>query len=259
MNPSDIILETRELTKEFKGFVAVSKVNLQVRRGSIHALIGPNGAGKTTCFNLLTKFLTPTAGQILFEGHDITAEAPAHIARRGVIRSFQISAVFPHLSVLENVRVALQRKLGSSFEFWRSERSLDALNSRALALLAEVDLEKYAPLTAVELSYGRKRALEIATTLAMDPKLMLLDEPTQGMGLEDVNRIRQLIKKVAASRTVLMVEHNMSVVASIADTITVLQRGATLAEGPYEVVSKNPAVIEAYMGSAQTELVGAHG
>ena len=258
MSSSDIILETRDLTKEFKGFVAVSKVNLQVRRGSIHALIGPNGAGKTTCFNLLTKFLTPTAGQILFEGHDITAEAPAHIARRGVIRSFQISAVFPHLTVLENVRVALQRKLGSSFQFWRSDRSLDALNDRARQLLAEVDLEKYASLTAVELSYGRKRALEIATTLAMEPKLMLLDEPTQGMGLEDVDRIRQLIKKVAADRTVLMVEHNMSVVASIADTITVLQRGATLAEGPYEVVSKDPAVIEAYMGSAQTELVGAH-
>jgi branched-chain amino acid transport system ATP-binding protein len=258
MSSSDIILETRALTKEFKGFVAVSKVNLQVRRGSIHALIGPNGAGKTTCFNLLTKFLTPTSGQILFEGQDITAEAPAHIARRGVIRSFQISAVFPHLTVLENVRVALQRKLGSSFQFWRSERSLSALDGQALQLLAEVDLEKYAQLTAVELSYGRKRALEIATTLAMSPKLMLLDEPTQGMGLEDVDRIRQLIKKVAADRTVLMVEHNMSVVASIADTITVLQRGATLAEGPYEQVSKNPAVIEAYMGSAQTELVGAH-
>ena len=258
MSPSDIILETRDLTKEFKGFVAVSKVNLQVRRGSIHALIGPNGAGKTTCFNLLTKFLTPTAGQILFEGQDITAEAPAHIARRGVIRSFQISAVFPHLTVLENVRVALQRKLGSSFEFWRSERSLDSLNGRALDLLREVDLAQYATLTAVELSYGRKRALEIATTLAMSPKLMLLDEPTQGMGLEDVDRIRQLIKQVAAKRTVLMVEHNMSVVASIADTITVLQRGATLAEGPYDVVSKNPAVIEAYMGSAQTELQGAH-
>ena len=258
MSPSDIILETRDLTKEFKGFVAVSKVNLQVRRGSIHALIGPNGAGKTTCFNLLTKFLTPTAGQILFEGQDITAEAPAHIARRGVIRSFQISAVFPHLTVLENVRVALQRKRGSSFEFWRSERSLDSLNGRALDLLREVDLAQYATLTAVELSYGRKRALEIATTLAMSPKLMLLDEPTQGMGLEDVDRIRQLIKQVAAKRTVLMVEHNMSVVASIADTITVLQRGATLAEGPYEQVSKNPAVIEAYMGSAQTELQGAH-
>ncbi len=258
MSPSDIILETRDLTKEFKGFVAVSHVNLQVRRGSIHALIGPNGAGKTTCFNLLTKFLAPSAGQILFEGVDITAEAPAHIARRGVIRSFQISAVFPHLTVLENVRVALQRKLGSSFEFWRSERSLDSLNGRALDLLREVDLEQFASLTAVELSYGRKRALEIATTLAMDPKLMLLDEPTQGMGLEDVDRIRQLIKQVAAERTVLMVEHNMSVVASIADTITVLQRGATLAEGPYEQVSKNPAVIEAYMGSAQTQLVGAH-
>jgi len=255
---SDTILETRELTKEFKGFVAVNKVNLSVRRGTIHALIGPNGAGKTTCFNLLTKFLTPTSGQILFEGEDITAEQPAHIARRGVIRSFQISAVFPHLSVLENVRVALQRKLGTSFHFWRSESSLHALDAQAIELLGAVDLEKYATIPAVELSYGRKRALEIATTLAMDPKLMLLDEPTQGMGLEDVDRIRQLIKKVSAQRTILMVEHNMSVVASIADTITVLQRGATLAEGPYAEVSKNPAVIEAYMGSAQVELKGAH-
>jgi branched-chain amino acid transport system ATP-binding protein len=255
---SDFILETHELTKEFKGFVAVNKVNLRVRRGSIHALIGPNGAGKTTCFNLLTKFLTPSSGRIVFDGADITREPPAVIARRGVIRSFQISAVFPHLSVLENVRVALQRRLGTSFQFWRAERTLDALNERALELLREVDLEKYAPVEAVELAYGRKRALEIATTLAMDPKLMLLDEPTQGMGLEDVDRIRQLIKKVAADRTVLMVEHNMSVVSSIADTITVLQRGATLAEGPYEQVSKNPAVIEAYMGSAQTELHGAH-
>ena len=253
-----VILETRALTKEFKGFVAVSKVDLKVRRGSIHALIGPNGAGKTTCFNLLTKFLIPTSGQILFDGQDITDETPARIARRGVIRSFQISSVFPHLSVLENVRVALQRQLGNSFQFWRSEKSLDALNDKALSLLAQVDLETYANLSAVELSYGRKRALEIATTLAMDPKLMLLDEPTQGMGLEDVDRIKQLIKKVAASRTVLMVEHNMSVVASIADTITVLQRGATLAEGPYEQVSKDPAVIEAYMGSANTELRGAH-
>ncbi|HET9977374.1 MAG TPA: ABC transporter ATP-binding protein [Burkholderiaceae bacterium] len=255
---TDVILETRDLTKEFKGFVAVDKVNLRVRRGSIHAMIGPNGAGKTTCFNLLTKFLAPTAGQILFNGVDITREKPAHIARRGIIRSFQISAVFPHLSVLENVRVALQRKLGTSFHFWRSERSLEPLNERALELLRAVDLESYAATPTVELAYGRKRALEIATTLAMEPELMLLDEPTQGMGLEDVDRIRQLIKKVAANRTVLMVEHNMSVVASIADTITVLQRGATLAEGPYEQVSKNPAVIEAYMGSADTELQGAH-
>ena len=254
----DIILETRALTKEFKGFVAVNKVDLKVRRGSIHALIGPNGAGKTTCFNLLTKFLTPTSGQIIFDGQDITAETSAHIARRGVIRSFQISSVFPHLTVLENVRVALQRQLNNSFQFWRSERALDVLNGRALELLQAVDLGAYAELTAVELSYGRKRALEIATTLAMEPKLMLLDEPTQGMGLEDVDRIRQLIKKVAANRTVLMVEHNMSVVSSIADTITVLQRGATLAEGPYEQVSKDPAVIEAYMGTAQTELQGAH-
>jgi branched-chain amino acid transport system ATP-binding protein len=254
----DCILETKQLTKEFKGFIAVNNVDLRVRRGSIHALIGPNGAGKTTCFNLLTKFLIPTSGQILFDGVDITGETSAHIARRGVIRSFQISAVFPHLTVLENVRVALQRTLGTSFHFWKSESTLSHLDAKAMELLESVDLQEFATLTAVELSYGRKRALEIATTLAMDPKLMLLDEPTQGMGLEDVDRIRQLIKKVSANRTILMVEHNMSVVASIADTITVLQRGATLAEGPYAEVSANPAVIEAYMGSAQVELKGAH-
>ena len=255
---SDFILQTKALTKEFKGFVAVDKVDLSVRRGHIHALIGPNGAGKTTCFNLLTKFLVPTSGSILFNGIDITADTPAHIARRGIVRSFQISAVFPHLSVLENVRVALQRKLGTSFHFWKSERSLHALDARALELLAAVDLEDAAGEPTVELSYGRKRALEIATTLAMEPELMLLDEPTQGMGLEDVDRIRRLIKKVSANRTVLMVEHNMGVVASIADTITVLQRGAILAEGPYAVVSKNPAVVEAYMGTASIEMAGAH-
>jgi branched-chain amino acid transport system ATP-binding protein len=252
------ILETHALTKEFKGFVAVDNVNLRVRRGSIHALIGPNGAGKTTCFNLLTKFLTPSAGRIVFQGLDITNEKPAAIARRGVVRSFQISAVFAHLSVLENVRVALQRKLGTSFHFWKRESSLRVLDDEALALLRSVDLEAYASLPAVELSYGRKRALEIATTLAMDPTLMLLDEPTQGMGSEDVERVRELIRKVAANRTVLMVEHNMSVVASIADTITVLARGATLAEGPYAEVSRNPAVIEAYMGTADAELAGSH-
>lgn len=255
---SEVVLETRGLLKRFGGITPTNDVSIQVEKGARRALIGPNGAGKTTCFNLLTKFLIPTSGQILFDGTDITPEQPAAIARRGVIRSFQISAVFPHLTVLENVRVALQRQLGTSFHFWKSERSLQTLDAKALELLREVDLEPYAALKAVELSYGRKRALEIATTLAMDPKLMLLDEPTQGMGLEDVDRIRQLIKKVAASRTVLMVEHNMSVVSSIADTITVLQRGATLAEGPYAEVSKNPAVIEAYMGSAKTELKGAH-
>ena len=255
---TDIILETRGLTKEFKGFVAVAGVDLRVRRGDIHALIGPNGAGKTTCFNLLTKFLTPTRGQILFDGQDITRERPAQIARRGVIRSFQISATFPHLTVLENVRVALQHELGTSFHFWRSERVLDQLNDRALELLDTVGLRELAEVVTVELPYGRKRALEIATTLAMDPQMMLLDEPTQGMGHEDVELVTQLIKKVAANRTVLMVEHNMNVVASIADRITVLARGSVIAEGPYEVVSKNPQVLEAYMGSEATELQGAH-
>ncbi len=255
----DIILETRGLTKEFKGFVAVQDVSLRVQRGTIHALIGPNGAGKTTCFNLLTKFLPPTAGSIVYNGHDITREKPAQIARRGIIRSFQISATFPHLTVLENVRVALQRELGTSFHFWTSERTLEALTPRALELLRTVGLEEMANHVTVELPYGRKRALEIATTLAMEPQLMLLDEPTQGMGHEDVERVTDLIRKVAANRTILMVEHNMNVVAKIADVITVLQRGQVIAEGRYETVSKNPQVLEAYMGSAEAELKGAHG
>ncbi len=251
------ILETRGLVKEFKGFVALSGVDLRVQRGHIHALIGPNGAGKTTCFNLLTKFVEPTRGQILFEGEDITKEKPAQIARRGVIRSFQISATFPHLTVLANVRVALQRALGTSFHFWKSERSLEDLHPRALELLDTVGLREYANEVTVNLPYGRKRALEIATTLAMEPKLMLLDEPTQGMGHEDVQLVTQLIKKVAVNRTVLMVEHNMNVVSSIADTITVLARGSVIAEGTYATVSKDPQVLQAYMGSEDTELQGA--
>jgi branched-chain amino acid transport system ATP-binding protein len=255
----DIILETRQLAKEFKGFVAVNKVDMKVQRGHIHALIGPNGAGKTTYFNLLTKFLIPTSGQIFYNGRDITFEKPAQIARRGIIRSFQISATFPHLTVLQNVRIGLQRQLGTSFHFWKSEKSLDQLNDRAMQLLETVGLVDLADYITVELPYGRKRALEIATTLAMEPELMLLDEPTQGMGHEDVERVTDLIKKVSANRTILMVEHNMNVVARIADTISVLQRGQIIAEGPYEVVSKNPQVLEAYMGSAEVELQGAHG
>jgi branched-chain amino acid transport system ATP-binding protein len=255
----DFILKTNELVKEFKGFIAVSGVNLNVKRGQIHALIGPNGAGKTTVFNLLTKFHIPTSGQILFNGKDITQSKPAQIARQGIVRSFQISATFPNLTVMENVRIALQRATGTSMHFWRSERILNQLNDRAMTLLDEVDLASMANLTAVELPYGRKRALEIATTLAMNPELMLLDEPTQGMGHEDVDRVTQLIKKVSANRTILMVEHNMNVVASIADTISVLQRGQIIAEGPYETVSKNPQVLEAYIGTADNELEGAHG
>ncbi len=253
---SNVILETRNLFKEFKGFTAVNNVNLKIQRGHIHALIGPNGAGKTTCFNLLTKFLVPTSGQILFDGNDITAAQPAQIARMGVIRSFQISAVFPHLSVLQNVRIGLQRQLGTSFHFWQSERSLSQLNGRAMQLLDEVDLSEFADTITVDMPYGRKRALEIATTLAMEPALMLLDEPTQGMGHEDVHRVTELIKKVSTGRTILMVEHNMSVVSGICDRISVLQRGAILAEGTYAQVSGNPQVMEAYMGTTQLE--GAH-
>ena len=246
---ADFILETAGLTKEFRGFTAVNNVNLAVRRGSIHALIGPNGAGKTTCFNLITKFLQPTRGTIRFNGKDITALKPADIARLGLVRSFQISATFPHLDLIENVRIALQRPAGLHFQFWRPEQSLDRLNDRAMNLLAEVGLEKHAKLKAVELSYGRKRALEIATTLALEPEMLLLDEPMAGMGGEDIARVTELIRKVARNRTVLMVEHNLSVVASLSDFITVLARGEILSEGTYAEVSRKPEVVEAYMGT----------
>jgi branched-chain amino acid transport system ATP-binding protein len=247
---SPYIIETAGLTKEFKGFSAVSNVSLKVRQGTIHALIGPNGAGKTTCFNLITKFLQPTAGTITFAGKDITGAKAYDVARMGLVRSFQISAVFPHLTLIENVRIALQRALGTSFHFWRSERSVDVLNDRALELLDAVGLRGHADITAAELPYGRKRALEIATTLALEPQMLLLDEPMAGMAREDIGRISALIRRVAKDRTVLMVEHNLSVVAELSDIITVLARGEIIAEGRYEEVSRNPQVIEAYMGTA---------
>jgi branched-chain amino acid transport system ATP-binding protein len=243
------ILRTENLTKEFHGFVAVKNVNLAVSPGTIHAIIGPNGAGKTTCFNLLSKFLSPTRGRIFYRGEEITETRPADIARLGLVRSFQISAVFPHLTTLENVRIALQRRRGASFDFWRSSRILETLNRRAEELLDAVGLVDYAAVPAVALAYGRKRALELATTLALDPEMMLLDEPTAGMGHEDVGRITALIKRVAAGRTVLMVEHNLSVVSDLSNRITVLARGEVLAEGDYLAISKNPAVIQAYMGT----------
>jgi branched-chain amino acid transport system ATP-binding protein len=255
----DYILEARGLSKAFLGFVAVNEVNLKVRRGSIHALIGPNGAGKSTFFNLLTKFVQPTAGTIHFEGEDVTQETPARLARKGMVRSFQISATFPHLTLLQNVRIALQHRLGATFAFWNSARVLARLDPRAMELLESVGLAELAHATAAELPYGRKRALELATTLALEPKLLLLDEPTQGMGHEDVGMVTDLIRRVAADRTVLMVEHNMSVVSRIADTISVLQRGQVIAEGSYGDVSRNPLVVEAYMGTSTDTLESTHG
>jgi branched-chain amino acid transport system ATP-binding protein len=244
----DDILVTEGLSKTFGGFSAVSGVNLRVRRGSIHALIGPNGAGKTTCFNMLTKFVKPSAGRILYKDRDITAMRPADVARLGLVRSFQISAVFPHLTALENVRVALQRKRGDNFDFWRSKRVLNHLNARAMELLADVGLTEFADRVAGEISYGRKRALEIATTLALEPEMLLLDEPMAGMGHEDIDRIAALIRRVSVNRTILMVEHNLQVVANLSDRITVLTRGRVLAEGDYATVSENPEVKSAYLG-----------
>jgi branched-chain amino acid transport system ATP-binding protein len=248
---SDAILETSGLTREFRGFVAVKDVGMRVQEGTIHALIGPNGAGKTTCFNLLTKFLAPTRGTIRFKGQDITGLKPASVARLGLVRSFQISAVFPHLTAIENVRLALQRKRGASFDFWRSDTLLHQYDDRARELLADVGLDGYEETTAALLSYGRKRALEIATTLALEPTMLLLDEPTAGMTHEDVDRIVLLIKRIRAGRTILMVEHNLGVVEGLCDRITVLARGQILAEGDYASVSKNPDVVTAYLGSPE--------
>ncbi|PSC03962.1 ABC transporter ATP-binding protein [Alsobacter soli] len=248
MPAPDIILQAQGLTKEFLGFIAVKNVNLAVKRGSIHALIGPNGAGKTTVFNLLTKFLTPSSGTIRFDGVDVTNEQPAVVARRGLVRSFQISATFPHLTVLENIRVALQRRAGLATQFWRSDKILRQLDERARELISDFNLDAYTDTPAVDLSYGRKRALEIATTLALEPTMLLLDEPMAGMGHEDIDRVVGLIRKAAVGRTILMVEHNLSVVSNLCDTITVLQRGEIIAEGDYATVSQDPRVREAYMG-----------
>lgn len=245
----NFILETRGLTKEFRGFTAVNDVSLQIREGHIHALIGPNGAGKTTFFNLLTHFLPVTSGEIIYRGQVITGKKANQIARMGLVRSFQISAVFGQMTVLENVRVALQSREGNSFHFWKSQRSLDRLNGRAMELLESVELGSFADTVTNELSYGRKRALELATTMALEPNMLLLDEPTQGMGQEDVDMVVELVRKVAVGRTVLMVEHNLSVVSRLCDAITVLARGSILAEGDYQTVSANPQVREAYLGS----------
>jgi branched-chain amino acid transport system ATP-binding protein len=246
---ADTILQTEGLTKDFRGFRAVDDVALTIQRGTVHALIGPNGAGKTTCFNLLTSFLSPSSGRITYKGLDITGMKPAAVARLGLVRSFQISAVFGQMSVRDNIRIALQRRRGHSYDFWRSQRTLDSLNEEAAALADSVGLSDLLATPASALSYGRKRALELATTLALDPEMLLLDEPMAGMGHEDVQRTTELIRRIAQSRTILMVEHNLSVVETLSNTITVLARGKVLAEGDYNTVSSDPRVVEAYIGS----------
>ncbi|AKC09674.1 MULTISPECIES: ABC transporter ATP-binding protein [Rhizobium/Agrobacterium group] len=246
-----VVLSARGLSKTFGAFAAVKNVDLDVHHARVHALIGPNGAGKTTVFNLLTKFLQPTGGAITFMGTDITKTPPDKVARLGLVRSFQISAVFPHLTVLENVRVALQRPNNLSTQFWLPLSSLDRLNARAEELIATVGLTREKNALAADLSYGRKRVLEIATTLALDPKVLLLDEPMAGMGGEDVAHVADLIREVAKTRAVLMVEHNLKVVADICHQVTVLQRGEILAEGDYATVSADPRVRTAYMGTEE--------
>jgi branched-chain amino acid transport system ATP-binding protein len=244
----DAILRTSGLTKDFKGFVAVDKVDLSVRRGSIHSLIGPNGAGKTTFFNLLTKFLAPSAGQIFLNGVDITSLDSAQVSREGMCRTFQVSSVFPHLTARQNVRLALQIKHRKSATFWRSMRILRVYDDRVDETLSSVGLIEVRDVLAKDLSYGRKRTLELATTLVLEPQLMLLDEPLAGVGREDIDRICNVIRQAAVSSTVLMVEHNLSAVARLSSMITVFSRGQVLAEGDYQSVASNPLVIDAYIG-----------
>lgn len=250
MSTSSCILEARGLRKSFGGFVAVSGVDLDVETGRIHALIGPNGAGKSTLFNLLTKFIQPTAGDIRFKGKDITHALPAAIARLGMVRSFQISSVFLHLTVYENIRVALQARGRDTWGFWRSEHGLHRFDDQVHDLVCQVGLEPLIYTRAADLPYGRKRALELATTLALEPELILLDEPMAGMGQEDIERTSALIRSLGGKHTVLMVEHNLKVVADISDRITVLRRGEKIAEGSYDEVAANEEVRSAYMGGA---------
>jgi branched-chain amino acid transport system ATP-binding protein len=244
----NVILETRSLGRDFNGFTAVGAVSLSVQQGDIHAIIGPNGAGKTTFFNLLTNFISPSRGQVFLEGMEITNKSPDDIANLGMVRSFQISAVFGHLTVLQNVRIALQKRAGQGLNFWSSHKTLNKYNEQAMHILSMVRLDSVAGRLAVEIAYGQKRALELATTIALEPRVILLDEPTQGMGHEDVEHIMRLVKDISANRTIVMVEHNMKVVSGISDCITVLARGNELASGVYEEVANNEQVIEAYMG-----------
>ncbi|SFQ33340.1 ABC transporter ATP-binding protein [Variovorax sp. 770b2] len=242
------LLTARGLTRSFSGFTAVRNVDLTVRPNTVHSVIGPNGAGKSTLFNLLTRFLEPHAGSILYKDVDVTRMPPAQLARQGVVRSFQISAVFPHLTVAQNVAVPLQRLSGLQKVFWRSTACLSELDDRVHALLLQFGLGEWAHVAAGALPYGRKRALELATTFALEPELVLLDEPMAGLGIEDVARVADLIAGLANEKTIVMVEHNLKVVERLSDTVTVLCRGEVLAEGPYEEVAVDARVLEAYIG-----------
>jgi branched-chain amino acid transport system ATP-binding protein len=243
-------VETRALHKHFAGFRAVNGVELRLEAGLVHALVGPNGAGKTSLFNLLTGFLRPTSGHVLIFGDDVTGERPDEIAKRGVARSFQVTSLFEELSVVEHVALALQSRTGLGYGFWRDESALRQFDARARELLAEVGLAGVAEEPVRHLPYGQKRALELALALALEPKLLLLDEPTAGMGAEDVERTIALIARLRAGRTVVLVEHNMGVVGQLADNVIVLQQGKVIAEGPYQTVRADPAVVAAYLGAA---------
>ena len=244
------MISTRELAKDFHGFRAVDGVNLDVKAGSMHALVGPNGAGKTTLFNLLTGFIQPSEGRILIDDVDVTSMAPEQIAKAGVARSFQITSLFAELSLMNHVELAIQGWSGLGMRFWRSDKRLLAYRDEAHELLRQVGLDDHATKVAGTLSYGQKRALELALALALKPKLLLLDEPTAGMGIEDVARTIDLIARIREGRTVVMVEHNMKVVGSLADRVTVLQFGQILAAGSYDEVRADPRVVTAYLGTS---------
>ena len=242
------ILSTRNLVKTFRGFNAVNRVDLDVTQDSVHALVGPNGAGKTTLFHLLTGFHKPSGGTITANGVDVTGLAPERIARLGLARSFQITKLFAQLTPRQHLELALAASSGLGWRFWRPLSTLRRYDDRVDELLEQVGLTEQAEEAADALSYGRKRALELALALALEPKILLLDEPTAGMGTEDVDRTVELIERVRAGRTVILVEHNMNVVGRLADRVTVLQHGEVLVEGAYADIRKDPRVVAAYLG-----------
>jgi len=246
------IVSTTALRKEFRGFAAVRDVDLRVAEGSVHALVGPNGAGKTTLFNMLTGFLTPSAGRIEIAGKDVTGEPPERIAGLGVARSFQITTLFPALTARDHVELALQAKTTLGWRFWRSDKQLHRFRDRAEELLASVGLEKVADVAVEALAYGRKRALELAVALALDPRVLLLDEPTAGMSPAETARITALIAGLDRTLTILIVEHDMDVVFRLADRVTVLHEGRVIADGTAADVRGDVRVHDVYLGKALT-------
>jgi branched-chain amino acid transport system ATP-binding protein len=258
---TDTIIETTDLSRYFGGLKAVEGVNLRVNDGAIHSIIGPNGAGKTTLFNLVSGQLKPTRGRVLLRGRNITGLPLHRMAHLGIGRSFQITNVFPNLTVLENARLAAQARGGDSLKLWARAAAFRRYETAARDALQRVGLGDQAHLPAATLPHGGKRKLELAILLAADPQVLLLDEPTAGMASEQVPLLMDIIQAIRAEtgKTILLVEHNMGIVMNVSDQITVMHQGRVLAEGTPTEIRANPAVQQAYLGGTYQDAEPAHG